>query len=46
MISPKREWKRFESQEEKIKILKELKIISPKANEIKELYYKGAYACY
>ena len=43
MISPKREWKRFESQEEKIKILKELKIISPKANEIKELYYKGAY---
>ena len=43
MISPKREWKRFESQEEKIKTLKELKIISPKANEIKELYYKGAY---
>ena len=24
------------------KTLKELKIISPKANEIKELYYKGA----
>ena len=24
MISPKREWKRFESQEEKIKTLKEL----------------------
>ena len=31
------------TSEEKIKILKELKIISPKANEIKELYYKGAY---
>ena len=43
MISPKRKWKKFESQEEKIKTLKELKIISPKANEIKELYYKGAY---
>lgn len=28
MISPKREWKRFESQEEKIKILKELKIMA------------------
>ena len=46
MISPKREWKRFESQDEKIKILKELKIISPKVNEIKELYYKYVYTCY
>ena len=46
MISPKREWKRFESQDEKIKILKELKIISPKANEIKELYYNDSYTCY
>ena len=43
MINPKREWRRFESQEEKIEVLKELKIISPKANEIKTLYYKGAY---
>ena len=43
MINPKREWRRFESQEEKIEVLKELKIISPKANGIKTLYYKGAY---
>ncbi|MDU4884690.1 BRCT domain-containing protein [uncultured Clostridium sp.] len=43
MISPKRQWRKFESQEEKIEILKELKIISPKASEIKDLYYKGAY---
>lgn len=43
MINPKRKWRKFESQEEKIEILKELKIISPKATEIKELYYKGAY---
>ena len=43
MINPKRKWRKFESQEEKIEILKELKIISPKASEIKDLYYKGAY---
>ena len=43
MISPKRQWRKFESQEDKIEVLKELKIISPKANEIKTLYYKGAY---
>ena len=43
MISPKRQWRKFESQEDKIEVLKELKIISPKANEIKILYYKGAY---
>lgn len=43
MINPKRKWREFESQEEKIEILKELKIISPKASEIKDLYYKGAY---
>ena len=43
MISPKREWRKFESYEDKITVLKELKIISPKANEIKTLYYKGAY---
>lgn len=43
MISPKRKWRRFKSKEEKIEILKELKIISPKASEIKTLYYKGAY---
>lgn len=43
MINPKRKWRKFESQEEKIEILKELKIISPKATEIKDLYYKGAY---
>lgn len=43
MISPKRKWRRFKSREEKIEILKELKIISSKASEIKTLYYKGAY---
>ena len=43
MISPKREWRKFESYEDKITVLKELKIISPKANEVKTLYYKGAY---
>lgn len=43
MISPKRQWRKFESQEDKIEVLKELKIISPKANEVKTLYYKGAY---
>lgn len=43
MINPKREWRKFESNEEKIKTLKELKLISPKANEVKTLYYKGAY---
>lgn len=43
MISPKREWKKFESEDEKISFLKELKIVSPKATEIKTLYYKGAY---
>ena len=43
MISPKREWRKFESHEDKIEVLKELKIISPKANEVKALYYKGAY---
>ena len=39
MRSPKREWRRFKSQEEKIEILKELKIINPKASEIKTLQY-------
>ena len=43
MINPKREWRKFESSEEKIEVLKELKLISPKANEVKTLYYKGAY---
>ena len=28
MISPKREWRRFKSQEEKIEILKELKLVN------------------
>lgn len=43
MISPKREWKRFESEEEKIEVLKELKIVSSKAKDVKTLYYKGTY---
>ena len=43
MINPKREWRKFESLEDKIGVLKELKLVSPKANEVKTLYYKGAY---
>ena len=43
MINPKREWRKFESHEDKIEVLKELKLVSPKANDIKTLYYKGAY---
>ena len=43
MINPKREWRKFESSEEKIEVLKDLKLISPKANEVKTLYYKGTY---
>lgn len=43
MIEPKREWITFNSEEEKIEKLKEWKLISPKAKEIKILYYKGAY---
>lgn len=43
MITPKREWRVFESENEKIEKLKEWKLISPKATEIKKLYYKGAY---
>ena len=43
MINPKREWKSFQSEEEKIEKLKELKIVSAKAKEIKTLYYKGFY---
>lgn len=43
MITPKREWKEFESIEEKLLKLKEYKIISQGAKEVKDLYYKGAY---
>lgn len=43
MISPKREWRTFESENEKLEKLKKWKLISPKATEIKKLYYKGAY---
>lgn len=43
MINPKREWRKFESHEDKIEALKELKLVRPKANDIKALYYKGAY---
>ncbi|MGL5086034.1 MAG: BRCT domain-containing protein [Clostridium sp.] len=43
MIEPKREWRKFFSLDEKIEKLKHWKIISPKATDIKELYYKGAY---
>ena len=43
MLTPKREWIRFESLEEKLLKLKELKIISQGAKEVKNLYYKGVY---
>lgn len=43
MISPRREWRKFESENEKIERLKEWQLISPKAKEIKKFYYKGAY---
>lgn len=43
MISPKREWRKFETIEEKLEVLRELKLVSSKASEVKTLYYKGAY---
>ncbi|WP_300379495.1 BRCT domain-containing protein [Clostridium sp.] len=43
MITPTREWKEFSSIEEKLLKLKEYKIISSGAKEVKDLYYKGAY---
>ena len=43
MIKPREKWHKFKSKEEKIEKLKELKIISPKAKKIKDLYYKGLY---
>lgn len=43
MLTPKREWIRFESLEDKLLKLKEFKIISQGAKEVKNLYYKGAY---
>lgn len=43
MITPKREWRKFDSKNEKIEKLKEWKLVSPKATEIKKFYYKGAY---
>ncbi|MEG1256742.1 BRCT domain-containing protein [Clostridium sp.] len=43
MISPKREWITFQSIEYKLEKLREWKLISSKAVEIKTLYYKGNY---
>lgn len=43
MLEPKREWKTFESIEEELEKLREWQLISPKATEIKQFYYKGAY---
>lgn len=43
MLTPRREWKEFNSIEEKLLKLKEYKIISAGAKEVKDLYYKGAY---
>ena len=39
MISPKREWRKFETIEEKLEVLRELKLVSSKASEVKTLYY-------
>lgn len=43
MINPKRDWIEFKSKEEKLEKLKELKVISSKSKEVKDLYYKGIY---
>lgn len=43
MLYPKKEYIRFESLDEKLKKLKELKIISPTSKEVKILFYKGLY---
>lgn len=43
MLTPKREWIRFKSLEEKLLKLKEFKIISQGAKEVKDFYYKGVY---
>lgn len=43
MIEPKREWREFYSIDEKLEKLRHWEIISPKATDIKELYYKGSY---
>lgn len=43
MLEPKREWKTFESIEEELDKLRKWQLISPKATEIKQFYYKGAY---
>ncbi len=43
MLEPKREWRTFESVEEELEKLREWKLISSKATEIKQFYYKGAH---
>jgi DNA polymerase III epsilon subunit-like protein len=43
MLEPKREWRIFESIEEELEKLREWKLISSKATEVKQFYYKGAY---
>lgn len=43
MLEPKREWRTFESIEEEIEKLREWKLISSKATEVKQFYYKGTY---
>lgn len=43
MITPKREWREFYSIDEKLDKLRKWEIISPKATDIKELYYKGSF---
>lgn len=42
-LLPSREYTLFNSEKEKIEKLKQWNLISPKATEIKKLYYKGAY---
>lgn len=43
MLEPKRKWRTFDSIEEELEKLREWKLISSKATEVKQFYYKGAY---
>lgn len=43
MLKPKVKWQKFKSEEDKLEKLKELKIVSPKAEKVKEFFYKGFY---
>ncbi|WP_411682365.1 BRCT domain-containing protein [Clostridium thailandense] len=43
MLQNKRKWRTFDSIEEELGKLREWKLISSKATEVKQFYYKGAY---